>query len=139
MYGGLGIDHDHEGLTVDRRSHLHRLGRIDRRILEKAHHAGDCVAAVQENCVAVGLGTRDVFDGEVAAGTGAVFNDDVLARHRTDFFGEVAHDHVRTAARREAADEVNILRRPLLRDRGLREAERGCGAQSGCCGDDLTA
>ena len=104
---------------------------VDRRLLEQAHARRDAAAAMHEDGVAVRLGARDVFERDVAARAGAVLDDDVLAGERPHLLGEVAHQHVGAGARRERADEVDVLRRILLRLRAGRQRQHGRQAAAG--------
>jgi hypothetical protein len=108
--------HDEHGrLFVDGGGDLDRRAGIDRRVLEHVHVGGKRAGAVDIDGVAVRLGARHVFGGDVADGAGLVLDDHGTIEQRPHFFGEVAHDHVGAAAGRKRADEMHVLGWILLR------------------------
>ena len=79
---------------------------------------GECATAGNVDDIAVGLGAGDVFGRDVPAGSDLVLDQDgAVVEVRPDLFGDPACDEVRSAARREADDKVNVLRRVGLGER----------------------
>src|SRR5262249_45946973 len=76
--------------------------------------------------VAVGVGARDEFGGDVAARPALVLDHDLLAPNLRQPGGDDAGSRVDSPARRERADDAHHLAGPSLRMRG--EGARGGGA-----------
>ena len=115
LIGAFGIHQQHEWLAVDGGRHLQRLGGVHRRLLEQMHVGRNGGACMHVDGIAVGLGFRRVFGGDVAAGTRAVLHDDRAFGDRPKLLGKVADQHVGAAPRGECADEMDVTRRVLLR------------------------
>ena len=62
--------------------------------------------------VAVGFGARDRFGPHIAAGAGAIVDDDLLLEPFAEFLGDDARDDVGTAAWREWHDQPDRPIRP---------------------------
>ncbi len=69
--------------------------------------------------IAVGLGMRDDFAGHVAAGAGAVIDDEGLAEQFAKLLGHDARQHVAWAARRKADQDRHRPLRVIGGERGL--------------------
>ena len=124
------VDRQHEGLPVDGRGNLELARGIDRIVADQVDVGGHRVAGVNEDGVAVGPGAHRVFGGDVAAGAGLVLDQHGAAGERAQFLGKITHHHVGAAARRERADEVDVLGRIGL-GAGGGGAEQG-GEQDEC-------
>jgi hypothetical protein len=71
-----------------------------------------------EQRVAVRLGAKHELRAQIAAGTGAALDDELLAEARRELLRSRAREEVGGAARREGNDDAHRLRRIRLRERG---------------------
>ena len=115
--GKIRPRHDQKARARDLR-HRRQCGGVVRHVL--ARHRGDDLARGHDaERVAVGRGVRDQLIAEDAAGARLVLDDDRLAEPLLHGVGEDAADDVGAAAGAERDDDMDRLRRPVLRRRGL--------------------
>ena len=120
--------HDDDGEARERRDHLQvLLGVVAERFVER-EIGGDRAGAAADQRVAVGRRLRAPRRAGVAAGAGAVFDDDRLPHVLRHLVEHDAADHVAGAAAGERDDHRDRLGRIALRA-GDRAAERAASAR----------
>src|SRR6476646_8925720 len=81
------------------------------------HIGGNRARALDVDRVAVGLGARDIFGGDVAHRAGLILDNDGTADHGPQLLGIEAYENIGAAAGWISADKMQILRRIGLRAR----------------------
>src|SRR5204862_6269192 len=104
----LDVDGEHEGEIAGGGGDGKRLADVHRGILEQVHAGGDGGAGEGIEHVPVGLGAGDELGRDIAVGADLVLDHYGAAGDRPQLFGEVAHENIRTAARRKSADQPDI-------------------------------
>ena len=105
--GRRGVRHEHEigklGDKRDRREIRNRI--VAQRAVEAGVHRQR--RGGEQDRVSVGIGARDVFVADVGAGASLVLDENLLAPHPRQLFGEHACDDIRRAAGGDRHNEAH--------------------------------